>query len=110
MQLEKCGGRAKMFGFIVHARSLQGKWMVALYWRLNEKGRNVRPLVNSRIFSLLLKYSLKCELGRGFTLPSQRPTSLVLNHSRFKEVFLFTQIHDFAHPWEWVLRAGELFF
>lgn len=39
--------------------------MVALYWRLNEKGRDVRPLVNSKIFSLLLKYSLKCELGDG---------------------------------------------
>ena len=43
-------------------------------------------------------------------LPSQRTASLVFNHSGFKEVFLFAQVHDFAHPREGVLGVGELLF
>lgn len=44
----------------------------------------------------------------GRLLPAESAAGLVFRYAGFEEVFLFAQVHDFAHPWEWILRAGEL--
>lgn len=43
------------------------------------------------------------------SIPAQRPTRLILNYPRLKEVLLLFQIHDLAHPGEGVHGAGVFF-
>ncbi len=40
--------------------------------------------------------------------PVQRATRLILNHARFKEVFLFFKVHHFTHPREWICSTRIL--
>src|SRR5690606_30479208 len=44
-----------------------------------------------------------------FSIPAQRPTRLILNHPRLKEVLLLLEVHDLAHPRERVGGARVLF-
>lgn len=44
------------------------------------------------------------------SIPAQRPTSLILNNPRLKEVLLLAQVHNLAHPGEGVLGAWVLLF
>ncbi len=42
-------------------------------------------------------------------IPAQRAPTLIFNHPRLEEIFLFLQVDDFAHPREGVGGAGVLF-
>jgi len=44
-----------------------------------------------------------------WSIPAQRPTSLILDHSGLEEVLLLLQVHDLAHPREGVGGAWVLF-
>ena len=48
------------------------------------------------------------EAGKNL-FPTQRAAGLVFDYARFKEVFLFAQIHDFTHPRKRVFYTGEGF-
>ena len=43
-------------------------------------------------------------LGRvdGASIPTQTAAGLILGHLGLEEVFFLAQVHDFAHPGEWV--------
>src|SRR5476649_1926908 len=43
------------------------------------------------------------------SIPAQSPTCLILNNPRLKEILLFLQVHDLAHPRERVSRPWILF-
>lgn len=43
------------------------------------------------------------------SIPAKRTTSLILDYASLKEVLLFLQVHDLAHPRERVSRAWVLF-
>ena len=43
------------------------------------------------------------------SIPAQSLTCLILNHPPLKEVLLFFQVHDFAHPGEGRAGTGVLF-
>ena len=40
-------------------------------------------------------------------LPAQRAASLIICHTCFEEVLLFTQVHHFRHPLEWVVPPAN---
>lgn len=42
-------------------------------------------------------------------IPAQHPTRQILNNPRLKEILLFLQVHDLAHPRERVGRLWTLF-
>ena len=41
-----------------------------------------------------------------FLIPTQRPTRLILSHSRLKKVFLFLEIDQLTHPRKRIVGAG----
>ena len=53
-------------------------------------------------------YDNKCVAWGLFTLPAQRTASLIICHTRFEEVLLFTQVHHFRHPLERVVHTSKL--
>src|SRR5438128_11660922 len=48
-----------------------------------------------------------CTSEMSFSIPGQRPTRLILNHSRLEEILLLLQIDHLRHPREGVVGLVE---